>query len=176
MTTHSYFIQVRPTQLHAQIRRWPTLESTAQAFAGATTECEIRPLVTTDEGNHDIELRLQRDQAIDAEAHVQAVNAIFTAVQSLGYVVLRMEVRNIVSASVDYAIKGALGGGGAGAIGTKNPYLTLAGLVLGALAGHVAGESVEHVKVIYEVRADRAGGWSLVPASQSQTQAVAQPA
>jgi len=142
MTTHSYFIRVRPTQLHAQIRRWPTLESTARAFAGATAECEIRPLATTDEGNHELDLRVQRDQAVETEAHVQALNAIFVAAQHLGYVVLKAEVRDVVNASVDYAVKGALGGGSAGAIGTKNPYVTFAGLARGGLAGHIAVESV----------------------------------
>lgn len=104
------------------------------------------------------------------------LNAIFGAAQNLGYAVLRAEVREVATASVEYALKGALGGGGVGHVSSKNPYVSLAGLALGAIVGYTAGESVEHVKVIYEVRSDRAGGWSLVPAPRSQEQVVAQPA
>lgn len=176
MITHSYFFRVRPTQLHAQTRGWPTLEGTAQAFASTIDGGEIRPLAATDDGNHDLELRLRRDENVDADKHVRVFNHIFIAAQNLGYVVLQAEVRNVVTASVDYAIKGALGGGGVGGLSTKNPYVTLAGMLFGAVVGHAAGEAVEQIKVVYEVRSDRAGRWWLAPTPQPQARVLPQPA
>lgn len=134
---------------------WGTRSLTREFIADALEGAVVRQLDADTYGRVVLDLALQRT------SHADALNEIAFAVQSLGYSVAQATVTEWVSSLIEGILLGAVGCGGAGAV-TKNPGFAFLAGVIGAVAGGLAGSSVQRKKVIFEVSRTYAG-WRFTP-------------
>ena len=102
--------------------------------------------------------------------HEAALNDLFALAQQLGYSLLNGEISKLVGSEIETAI---LGGLGSGALGTtsNNGWVALLAAAVGAVGGWIVGSSLKRVEVVYEVRPNAFGGWTLSPRAEPGAQA-----
>lgn len=139
----------------------PMLRFPAELTAGSLAEhlakdAVIREFGTYPDGSSIVRVELQRDR----DSHEEALNELLLAVQKVGYSFAKAEITKIADRAIEMAIRGGVGGLGAGST-TKNREIAAYSAVVGWFAGLFVGANMTKVEVIY--RAQRTStGWDFI--------------
>jgi hypothetical protein len=127
-------------------------ESLAQVLAGVV----VRKLVAAPKGGYEVDIQPARPNHHDALADIE------TALSELGLTTAQAMITEWVTSIVEAAVLGGVGGGAMGSA-TKDPFLTIGGVILGLVIGVAVGSAMLVVKAEYQAdRIDPFGsGWRL---------------
>jgi hypothetical protein len=160
---NTYRLNIRPSARLA-ITGWMTPTLTPDAIAAHLGDVTVRELSSTDSYNWVLDLELAEP------SHDEALNAIFIAVQQLGFEVLDAYVTEWADRAAELALLGLAGGGIAGS-SSRDPDITALIAIASGVAGAWFGSKLKRAETVYEVRRAYPSGWVLTPVPKQQTPA-----
>ncbi len=152
---NSYRLHIRPTARLA-MAGWMQPTLTPDDVAAHLSSVTLRELSSADSYTWTLDLELA------APSHDEALNAIFVAVQQLGFEVLNAYVTEWVDRATELALLGLVGGGVVGS-SSGDPDLTAIVAIASSLAGAWFGSKLKRAETVYEVRRAYPSGWVLNP-------------